>query len=100
MSLCPESISSFTESRIQPMPLAMVMVPLRSTMATLPEWRTDTWQLMISLQFIHYVTITVVMGTDRKQMISIWLFIGLLLLAYGALIQGTGMWELFSPPQH
>jgi hypothetical protein len=40
------------------------------------------------------------MGADRKEMISIWLFIGLLLLAYGAIIMGTGMWELFSPPEH
>jgi hypothetical protein len=33
-------------------------------------------------------------------MISIWLFIGLLLLAYGTIILGQGMWELFSPPAH
>ena len=31
-------------------------------------------------------------------MVSIWIFIGLLLLAYGALILGQGMWELFVPP--
>src|ERR1035437_6512928 len=31
-------------------------------------------------------------------MISIWIFIGLLLIAYGALIMGQGMWELFVPP--
>ena len=31
-------------------------------------------------------------------MLSIWLFIGLLLIAYGAIIMGTGMWELFMPP--
>ena len=31
-------------------------------------------------------------------MISIWIFIGLLLIAYGALIMGQGMWELFFPP--
>lgn len=33
-------------------------------------------------------------------MISIWLFIGLLLIAYGILIMGQGMWELFIPPAH
>ena len=38
------------------------------------------------------------MHGDGKQMISIWLFIGLLLLVYGAMIMGVGMWELFSPP--
>ncbi len=31
-------------------------------------------------------------------MISIWIFIGLLLIAYGILIMGQGMWELFVPP--
>ena len=31
-------------------------------------------------------------------MISIWVFIGLLLIAYGILIMGQGMWELFVPP--
>jgi hypothetical protein len=36
----------------------------------------------------------------RKEMISIWLFIGLLLLAYGAIILGAGIWELFMPPAH
>jgi hypothetical protein len=36
----------------------------------------------------------------RKDLISIWFFIGLLLLAYGALILGSGVYELFSPPAH
>jgi hypothetical protein len=40
------------------------------------------------------------MGANRKDMISIWLFIGLLLLAYGAIIMGVGIWELFVPPEH
>ena len=40
------------------------------------------------------------MRGGRDEMISIWLFIGLLLLAYGAIIMGVGMWELFSPPVH
>lgn len=31
-------------------------------------------------------------------MISIWIFIGFLLIAYGALIMGQGMLELFVPP--
>ena len=38
------------------------------------------------------------MQRDGKQMISIWIFIGLLLIAYGILIMGQGMWELFVPP--
>ena len=38
------------------------------------------------------------MHRDGKQMISIWIFIGLLLIVYGALIMGQGMWELFVPP--
>ena len=38
------------------------------------------------------------MQRDGKQMISIWIFIGFLLIAYGALIMGQGMWELFVPP--
>ncbi|MDE2182206.1 MAG: hypothetical protein KGJ78_04225 [Alphaproteobacteria bacterium] len=29
---------------------------------------------------------------------SIWFLIGLQLLIYGALITGTGIWELFYPP--
>lgn len=31
-------------------------------------------------------------------MISIWFFIGLLLLAYGILILGAGIWDVVSPP--
>jgi hypothetical protein len=38
------------------------------------------------------------MQRDGKQMISIWIFIGFLLIAYGVLIMGQGMWELFVPP--
>jgi hypothetical protein len=33
-----------------------------------------------------------------KAMIPIWFFIGLLLIVYGFLIMGQGMWELFNPP--
>jgi len=40
------------------------------------------------------------MQRNGKQMISIWVFIGLLLIAYGILIMGQGMWELFVPAAH
>jgi FtsH-binding integral membrane protein len=33
-------------------------------------------------------------------MISIWFFIGVLLLAYGVLILGAGVYDLVSPPEH
>lgn len=33
-------------------------------------------------------------------MISIWFFIGALLLAYGVLITGAGLYDLVSPPEH
>jgi len=33
-------------------------------------------------------------------MLSIWFFIGILLLAYGILILGAGLYELASPPEH
>jgi hypothetical protein len=33
-------------------------------------------------------------------MISIWFFIGALLLVYGVLICGAGVYELISPPEH
>jgi len=36
----------------------------------------------------------------RPGMISIWFFIGLLLLAYGILILGAGIYELGNPPEH
>jgi hypothetical protein len=36
----------------------------------------------------------------RPGMISIWFFIGALLLAYGLLICGAGIYELLSPPEH
>jgi hypothetical protein len=35
-----------------------------------------------------------------KRVISIWFFIGVLLIAYGFLILGQGMWEMFYPPVH
>jgi hypothetical protein len=37
---------------------------------------------------------------QRSGMISIWFFIGVLLLAYGILILASGVWELSSPPEH
>ena len=36
----------------------------------------------------------------RPGMISIWFFIGVLLLAYGILILGSGIYELSNPPEH
>jgi hypothetical protein len=33
-------------------------------------------------------------------MLSIWFFIGVLLLAYGVLITGAGLYELSNPPEH
>ncbi|HWC99932.1 MAG TPA: hypothetical protein VG456_24400 [Candidatus Sulfopaludibacter sp.] len=33
-------------------------------------------------------------------MISIWFFIGVLMLIYGILILGSGLLELSSPPEH
>jgi hypothetical protein len=35
-----------------------------------------------------------------KQMISIWFFIGVLLLFYGILITGAGLYQLAVPPEH
>ena len=36
----------------------------------------------------------------REGMVSIWFFIGALLLIYGVLILGAGLYELSSPPEH
>jgi hypothetical protein len=36
----------------------------------------------------------------RPGMISIWFFIGALLLIYGVLILGAGLYELVVPPEH
>ena len=36
----------------------------------------------------------------RPNMISIWFFIGALLLVYGVLIAGAGLYELAAPPEH
>jgi hypothetical protein len=36
----------------------------------------------------------------RPGMLSIWFFIGMLLLAYGILILGSGIYEYMYPPQH
>jgi hypothetical protein len=35
----------------------------------------------------------------RQGMVSIWFFIGILLLAYGVLILGAGLYEFVSPPE-
>ena len=37
---------------------------------------------------------------SERKMISIWIFIGALLMLYGVLIMGQGIWELFVPPEH
>ncbi len=37
---------------------------------------------------------------DHKHFISIWLFIGVMLLIYGILILGSGIYDLFNPPEH
>jgi len=34
----------------------------------------------------------------KPGMLSIWFFIGLLLLAYGILILGSGIYEYYNPP--
>lgn len=36
----------------------------------------------------------------RPGMLSIWFFIGILLLAYGILILGSALYELGNPPEH
>ena len=36
---------------------------------------------------------------DRPGMVSIWFFIGVLLLIYGVLILGAGLYEFVSPPE-
>jgi hypothetical protein len=37
---------------------------------------------------------------EGRGLISIWFFIGVLLTAYGVIILGNGIYELFSPPEH
>jgi hypothetical protein len=37
---------------------------------------------------------------QRTGMISIWFFIGALLLVYGVLILGAGVYEITTPPEH
>lgn len=36
--------------------------------------------------------------TEHKRVISIWFFIGVLLLVYGVLIVSAGVYEVFEPP--
>ncbi len=36
--------------------------------------------------------------SQQRHFISIWLFIGVLLLIYGVLILGSGIYNLFNPP--
>jgi len=37
--------------------------------------------------------------SHHEHSISIWFFIGSLLLVYGILIGGTGIWEIVHPPE-
>ncbi len=37
---------------------------------------------------------------QEKGLISIWFFIGVLLTVYGVLITASGIYQLFSPPEH
>ena len=37
---------------------------------------------------------------ESKGLISIWFFIGVLLLAYGFVILGSGIYHLYVPPDH
>ena len=37
--------------------------------------------------------------SEHKPFISIWLFVGVLLLIYGVLIFGAGIWDLSHPPE-
>ncbi len=36
--------------------------------------------------------------SDRRKMIPVWFFVGVILLIYGVLILGTGVHELSHPP--
>ena len=36
----------------------------------------------------------------QKHSLSVWLFIGVLFLVYGALVLGSGLYALFVPPAH
>jgi hypothetical protein len=40
------------------------------------------------------------MHPNKRQPLSIWFFIGLLVIVYGFLIMGAGCWGLFFPPEH
>jgi hypothetical protein len=37
---------------------------------------------------------------ESKGLISIWFFIGVLLLAYGVLIFASGIYSIYVPPEH
>ena len=39
------------------------------------------------------------MSTPSRRL-SIWFFAGIILIVYGFLVMGQGMWELFNPPFH
>ena len=37
---------------------------------------------------------------EGRGLVSIWFFIGVLLFAYGILILGSGVYQLYNPPVH
>ena len=40
------------------------------------------------------------MHPPDKRRLPIWFFIGLLVIVYGFIVMGAGMWALFVPPAH
>jgi hypothetical protein len=40
------------------------------------------------------------MHPGKKPRIPIWFFIGILVIVYGFIVMGAGMWALFFPPAH
>lgn len=37
-------------------------------------------------------------NTNAKQMISVWFWVGCMMIVYGLLVTGAGVYYLFSPP--
>lgn len=37
--------------------------------------------------------------TNSKQMISVWFWVGIMMLIYGVLITGAGIYYFYSPPK-
>ncbi len=40
------------------------------------------------------------MKTSKKRFLSIWSFVGFILIIYGVLISAAGIYYLFNPPTH